>query len=84
MYINLATAAATQPGTGWDHVRLSWRSLDLILYWKILCSNFLQYKVLPPGCDPGGSTFLDFSRLLFTDLYFWVSMLRGRGVTQEV
>jgi hypothetical protein len=28
-----------------------------ILYWKILCSNFLQYKVLPPGSESGGSTF---------------------------
>jgi hypothetical protein len=71
--------AAWYSSTGWDHVRLSWRSLDLILYWKILCSNFLQYKVPAPGSRSGRGYF---SRFFAFGVFKhvnpnWVDMLRG-------
>ena len=70
---------STRPGTGWDHVRLSWRSLDLILYWKILCSNFLQYKVPAPGSRSGRGYFSRFFAFgVFKHVIpNWVDMLRG-------
>ena len=51
---------------------------------KYYAVTFYNIKYSLQDRDPGGSAFLDFSRLLFTDPYFGVGMLRGGGVTQGV
>jgi hypothetical protein len=44
----------TRPGTGWDHVRLSWRRFYIGKYYAV---TFYKYKVPAPGSRSGRGTF---------------------------
>ena len=55
--------SSTRPGTGWDHVRLSWRRFYIGKYYAV---TFYKYKVPRPDRDPGAALFLDVSRLVFS------------------